>query len=763
MNEWMKDLPVQKKLRFAILLTSMLALTLACGVFIAVEYIGYRRNLSQMITTLARVMAESSVAPVAFADRPTAQQTLDTLRTERQIVAAALYDASGAVFSTYAELNEKLPETAPELTHGVNFQRRHAVSVHPLEGDGRRLGTLYLRASLDQMYERMQVYTFVVLVVMGSSFAFAWLLSSILQRTISKPILELAETATAVSSGSDYSLRARQYGSDELGQLTAAFNAMLERTQTAVGALRESEARFRNMADGAPVLIWIADTSKARTWFNQRWLTFVGRPIERELGDGWVESLHREDLARCLRLYAEAFESRRPLEVEYRVRRNDGEYRWVLDHGTPRFGPGGEFSGYIGSCIDVTDRKLAEQKVAQARDQALAASRAKDDFLAALSHELRTPLNPVLLLASDAAENESLPAPVRQDFATISKHVALEARLIDDLLDLTRITRGKLSLDLRLTDVRSIIADAVATVRPDLEGKKQVLKINWAPGTHTVRGDPVRLQQVFWNVLKNAVKFTREGGSITLETSLDTSAGKLITTITDTGIGMTEAEIARAFDAFSQGDHGEAGGSHRFGGLGLGLAISRMLVELHAGGIAATSSGRNQGSRFVIVLPLELESRLNGLNAAAPGNDGRERATAGANVALGGSSPGSRGRVLVVEDHAPTRTTLAHLLTRRNFEVVTAASLAEGRAAVLGAPFALLVSDIGLPDGTGYTLMSEVRVSHPNVPGVALSGYGMEDDLARSRAAGFQEHLTKPVDVRALDQVINRLLEAEKS
>jgi signal transduction histidine kinase len=245
-----------------------------------------------------------------------------------------------------------------------------------------------------------------------------------------------------------------------------------------------------------------------------------------------------------------------------------------------------------------------------ARDRALAASRAKDDFLATLSHELRTPLSPVLLLAGEGANNADLPAEVRADFATIAENVALEARLIDDLLDLTRIARGKLSLELRPIDLHAALRAALAMVQAEVRQKSIALTLRLEPGSQPVLGDDVRLKQVFWNVIKNAVKFTPPGGGIVVETRARSESSRLSVLFTDTGIGMTAGEITRAFEAFSQGDHANAGTSHRFGGLGLGLAISRQLVELHAGTITATSGGRNQGTTFQIELPLQVTSAV---------------------------------------------------------------------------------------------------------------------------------------------------------
>lgn len=260
---------------------------------------------------------------------------------------------------------------------------------------------------------------------------------------------------------------------------------------------------------------------------------------------------------------------------------------------------------------DIVSRALAdagqalrtrEEELARARDAALAASRAKDEFLATLSHELRTPLNPVLLVASDAAADESLSAEVREMFQGIVKNVQLEARLIDDLLDLTRITRGKLALDLHPLDVHTVLTDALGAVAGEARRKGIELRLELRAVETTVAADSVRLQQVFWNILNNAIKFTPPGGHVSVTTI---STGEEIKiALADTGLGLTADEIARIFKPFTQGDHASGNRSSPFGGLGIGLAISRLLVERHGGHISATSPGRSQGATFTIVLPL---------------------------------------------------------------------------------------------------------------------------------------------------------------
>lgn len=383
------------------------------------------------------------------------------------------------------------------------------------------------------------------------------------------------------------------------------------------------------------------------------------------------------------------------------------------------------------------------QELERAHDELVIASRAKDDFLAMLSHELRTPLNPVLLISSEAENNRDLPPRVRTDFATIRKNIEVEARLIDDLLDLTRITRGKIILDKSLVQAHSILEDAIANVREEMNQKQLALDLKLNAARHTVFADAVRLQQVFSNLLKNAVKFTPQDGRITVESN---ATGDWFTvTITDTGIGLLPGEITTIFTAFSQGKNTKNGTTNRAGGLGLGLAISQKLTELHAGRILVSSGGRDQGSSFSVELPLALEPSDDATVWPPPDS-------------TGSSSAGKKNiRILLVEDHEPTRTALTHLLLRRSYKVTTAASIAEARTLAGTDSFNLLVSDIGLPDGNGYDLMYELK-DRFDLQGIALTGYGMEQDIARSQKAGFIVHLTKPVRADSLDNALAAVL-----
>jgi two-component system CheB/CheR fusion protein len=409
--------------------------------------------------------------------------------------------------------------------------------------------------------------------------------------------------------------------------------------------------------------------------------------------------------------------------------------RWVLDKGT---------ESILTSYTDITERKAAEIEMAQERDKAIGASGAKDSFIAALSHELRTPLNPVLLIATDGASDPTHSPEARAAFGTIAKNALLEARLIDDLLDLTKVTHGKMPLELQRVDLNAALRDAITTLGSEFEEKKIGIILKLAPDPCAVTADPVRLQQVFWNVLSNALKFTPSGGTVEILTQLNPARNEIIVAITDSGIGMTPDELRRIFVAFSQGDHVSNTGSRRFGGVGLGLAISQKIVQLHAGRISATSEGRDHGTTFSIAFPLASESNptKSDLHSLTPwGGEGA--------IAL----KLTKRNILLVEDDEATRISLVSMLGRRGHQVMAASSVAEAIAHAETHQFDLVVSDIGLPDGDGCDLMLKLHEQHA-LKGIAMTGYGMEEDVLRSRESGFVTHLTKPVSIQTLDAAI---------
>jgi len=383
------------------------------------------------------------------------------------------------------------------------------------------------------------------------------------------------------------------------------------------------------------------------------------------------------------------------------------------------------------------ERRRVEDELRRAKEAAEAANRAKDHFLATLSHELRTPLTPVLALASALEADEELPPRVRQALSVIRRNVELEARLIDDLLDLTRISRGKLELRREVVDLRQLLAHAIEVCcGVDFGSDRIRLALELGARDHRVWADASRLTQVLWNLLHNAVKFTPEGGEVRVRSWDEDDGRTLAVEVADNGIGIDPELLPRIFDAFEQTDRQI---TRRFGGLGLGLSLSRAIVGMHGGTLAAASPGHDRGSVFTLRLP------AGDVPAAAPVSP-EKAPEAGAAAPL---------RLLLVEDHADTAAAMADLLRALGHEVTVAGSVgsALGAAEARAGRIDLVVSDLGLPDGSGLDLMRELSRRY-GLKGVALSGYGMEDDVQRSREAGFSKHLTKPVDLQALRAAI---------
>lgn len=559
---------------------------------------------------------------------------------------------------------------------------------------------------------------------------------------------------------------------------------LTEHSREVSGELDEANALLNTVVDQAPIGIALFDRQLRFIRLNDALAEIDGLRAEAHLGRTVGELLPRLDggMQEALRrvLLTGEPQSR---EVGGETPAAPGELRhWSLY--TYALRQSGEIIG-VGAVIEeVTGKKRAQEELRQAKEAAEAASAAKDHFLAVLSHELRTPLTPVLAIASVLEEENRLPAYVREHLATMRRNVELEARLIDDLLDLTRISRGKIELHTVSTDVLQLLRDALHTCcQEHIDSGRMTVDLPAAG--RRVRADAFRLSQVFWNLLTNAIKFTPAGGSV--KVSAREQDGQLVVSVVDSGVGIEPSRLARIFDAFDQGD---AANAAHFGGLGLGLAISRAVVELHGGTISAESAGRGHGATFTVRLPLE---------TAAEAAEAREQAEAGERAAPaegaaaaelasrraaetmapagGGDGDGAAPpaaatksvpphaglRILLVEDHADTATAMADLLTGLGHRVTVAGSLTAARAAVedLAAPggkprLDLVISDLGLPDGNGQELMRDLS-SRYGLKGIALSGYGMDEDREKSLQAGFSQHLTKPVKVRVLQAVIREV------
>ncbi|HVS71817.1 MAG TPA: ATP-binding protein [Phycisphaerae bacterium] len=525
------------------------------------------------------------------------------------------------------------------------------------------------------------------------------------------------------------------------------------------GAEQPYRAFIEQMHEGAVTL----DASGTVLYCNMRFAEMVGLPLEKVIGTSVLPHVAEGDRALAARMIGELGTSTANVMMAGGGWGKVFPVRFSVSPLDP--GDGQEVVTRALVVTDLTEQherkqltealaKLrANQKELQAQYEEVdrtrkaleAANASKDDFLAALSHELRTPLTPVLLTANALAVDPGVPAELRGDLEMIKRNVELEARLIDDLLDLTRIARGKMQISPRPADLHEILLSALDICMADTEAKRLRFVTELKAKHHWTSVETVRLQQVFWNLIRNAVKFTPGTGTITIRTrNVGAHGGKggkakdrgqetIVVTVEDEGIGMERDALGRIFNAFEQGS-GLI--NRRFGGLGLGLSISRRLVELHGGRIEAASAGVGKGATLTVTLP----------TIGAPSRHAKKDKPAA-------RRSGRALRILLVEDHEDTRRNMTRLLSALKHTVVAAENAAAALREAAAGRFDLVVSDIGLPDESGLELMRKLRTRH-RLTGICLSGYGMEEDIARSREAGFSEHLTKPINFERLEQAI---------
>ncbi len=751
----LRDLPLRRKLLLVILLTSSFALLLMGSALITYELVTFRRTLVKNMGVLAEIIGSNSTAALAFREPRDAQEVLSALAAEDQVRAAAIYDAQGNLFAQFPAglTRANFPAEPPERDHV--FEQDRLLLSEAILLEGKQLGTIYLEADLGAMFTRISVYGLLLLISAAGSAVATIILSATLQRRISHPILELARVASAVSARQDYSVRATKYGEDEIGQLTDALNQMLTAIGERDAAVTASEERLRLALEGSQTGTWDWNLVTGRITWDDYMYPLFGRTREQFDGrpETWKSFIHpddREDLERRTRAI---LQKRGDIDVTFRVIDAAGEVRHMASRGRVFRDETGRPVRMSGVNMDVTKAKKAEEELNTAKEAAEAANRSKDNFLAVLSHELRTPLTPVLATVSLLENDNRVPEVVRREIDVIRRNIEVEARLIDDLLDVTGIARGKVELNRQVVDVRPLLEHALQHYCGDHAARKKLalsLRID-ATETH-ILADSSRMTQVFWNLMQNACKFTPESGSVTVRVFNEPDAVSrpaagpggtppdLVVEVADTGIGIRPEFISRIFNAFEQGEESRA---RTFGGLGLGLAISRALVDLHGGTLVATSEGTGKGTRMTI--------RLQTVRAPA---------TAPVlPVGPAGPDPAMPPlRILLVEDHEDTAAQLRRLLQRAGHTVLSASSGAEARRLFDG-EIDLVISDLGLPDGSGHELLRELTARRP-VPAIALSGYGMREDINASLAAGFSRHLTKPVGWEELRTALEKVMGA---
>jgi PAS domain S-box-containing protein len=484
--------------------------------------------------------------------------------------------------------------------------------------------------------------------------------------------------------------------------------------------------------DGAPVLIWSATLADANDWFSPSWTAFTGRSPDELRGDSWTRSIHPEDLERCIGIRATSFEAAAPYTMDFRLRRHDGEYRWMLDNGVPRFGSDGAPLGFVGSAVDIHERKTLEESLAE-RTQALRlAERRQGQFLAMLSHELRNPLAPIANAASVLRTLEhSNPILVRLR-EILDRQVGRLSRLVEELIDVTRAAQGQISLVRERTSVDGIVQTAVARSHDKLNAGRHRLEVDLPDNRLQVRGDAGRLAQALANLIANAAKFTFEPDVISIV--VRRAAKTVHISVKDRGQGIDPAFLPLAFDLFAQQDQTLA---RSLGGLGVGLTLARRIAQLHGGDVEAFSDGPGHGAEFILWLPLLDEEPAAAVSSAA-------------------ANPDQSYRVLIVEDDADALESLRLQMELWGNEVTTAHSADEALAIAAQARPQIVLCDIGLPGMDGLRLVRALRekLGDARVLFAAVTDYARGDDQERALAAGFDSFLVKPLEPESLGRLL---------
>jgi PAS domain S-box-containing protein len=518
----------------------------------------------------------------------------------------------------------------------------------------------------------------------------------------------------------------------------------------AEAALRQSEDRLRLTMESAELGTWdFNPITNVLKWDDQCKAMFGLPPTAEITWDVFLAGLHPEDRERTRQVVLQSFDPKGggDYDIEYRtVGLEDGIERWVAAKGKAFFNSDGGVIRFIGTVLNITEKKQAEvereqllQREQAARAEAERANRIKDEFLAVLSHELRSPLNPILGWTKLLQVRKFDAAKTAEALATIERNAKLQTQLIDDLLDVAKILRGKLSLNMTPVNLSSIIEAATETVKATAVAKSVSLH-PVLPNLGQVSGDAARLQQIVWNLLSNAIKFTPQGGQVDIYLERDGDQAKI--TVEDTGKGINPEFLPYIFETFRQED---ASITRKYGGLGLGLAIVRQLVEAHGGTITADSPGEGFGATFTVRLPLlDVPPAIQQIDGVPQ----QELNLAGI-------------RVLVVDDEPDARELLTVLLAEYGAEVLAVASASEVLANLESFQPDVLVSDIAMPDMDGYALIQQVRTlpatKGGQIPAISLTAYAREEDYQRSLNSGFEKHVTKPLEPERLVQALMTL------
>jgi PAS domain S-box-containing protein len=679
-----------------------------------------------------------SVAPTMTFDRPEeAGAALSALGGIDHLVTAYLFDAQGGLFAVrHRGAHGARPSVRPR-PEGLYREDRWLIHHAPVTLNNEPLGTLALVYDARWIMERKWFDIWTALLIMGLAMAAAVLIALRLQSALARPVRELIRTTRAVAESGDYSMSARRFGDDELGELTDAFNAMLARICSQTAEVGRANERFRLAIEGSPNGMVMVDE-------NDR-IVLVNATAEALFGYAPDELLGQPSRVLVPARSRDAPTGFAPGPDQWGVRKDGSEFPLeITQHPIPTE----HGLRVLNALVDVTERKRAEiereallKSERAARSEAEHASHMKDEFVATLSHELRTPLTAIVGWSQALRMQGADSKLIAEGLESIERNAWVQTRIIEDLLDISRIVLGKMHLDVQLVELSEVVGAAMDTVRPAAGSKGIRLERRFDGHVPRVFGDPNRLQQIAWNLLSNAVKFTPPGGQV--EVALRQLDAHIELAVSDTGEGITADFLPHLFERFSQAD---ATTTRVHSGLGLGLSLVRHLAELHGGVVSATSPGKDRGATFTVMLPLSPDQRHNPSHTGpprsggfSPEGDGRTRPAVLENI-----------RVMVIEDQADARRLIERFLAGAQATVCTLASAIDALEQVATFRPDVIISDIGMPEMDGYQFIRELRrrpaAEGGQVPAIALTALARAEDRARALRSGFQAHLGKPMD-----------------
>ena len=760
------------------LLTSGAGLLLGSVFFLAYDMYSARREKAEEIEAASRLTATNAAAALAFGDAESGGKLLESLRTQDDVRAGALYDAEGRLFATYerADLAGKIaiPGSPGE---GQRWSADHLGTTAPVYLDARRVGYLYLESDLRELRERLWFSIRLRTIVVSACLLLVYLLTVIFQRSVTKPIQTLAGVAQAVAKHRIYGLRAPPLKIRELHQLAADFNHMLEelaqrdaslveardtlearvaeRTaeleaevaerKRAETSLRQSEELFRTLSEAAPVGIALIGQDGKISYVNGQYLAMTGLTFEEALNDGWRKAIHPKDLERVARVRDEAIKQGRNYTMNYRyVKRND-QAVWVDTVARAFFDSEGNRRGYVVVIQDVTERQLATERLREAKQAAEAANRAKSEFLANMSHEIRTPMNGILGMMELALDTE-LSREQREYLEMAHSSAQALLGIINDILDFSKIEAGKMDLEKEPFSLFDCIEGALQPLA--LRAQQKGLELTWTVERQIPEwlvGDAARLRQVLINLAGNGVKFTSKGEVSVRAEKLGAEDGRTLIrfVVSDTGIGIAPEKHQKIFEAFSQAD---ASTTREYGGTGLGLSISNQLVKL-MGGEMGLESREGEGTRFYFTIPFEECTSQKGAQAGEGVEVLREK------------------RVLVVDDHEVNRRLLALLLPQWGLEVELAE---DGHEAIRkfeanakqGNPFPIVLLDSNMPRLGGIETAERIRrlAGRATTAILLLTSSPRLEDAKRAEKLGIARTLSKPIQRAELRQAMAEAL-----